>query len=93
MRDDFSDPVDWKGAALCFVLWLAHFTVLWGASSVFPGSAIARWIALLATVVVLAAIVALWRGAAQRQPGKVTHLAMALAVAAVLFGAMPAAIG
>lgn len=93
MRDSFSDPVDWKGVALCFVLWLAHFTVLWGASSVFPGGAEARWIALAATIVVIAALAGVLRCGAARTGSKVTRLAIALAVAAVLFGVLPAAIG
>lgn len=38
-----------------FLVWAAHFFVLYGFASLFPGTAIARWLTILATIVALAA--------------------------------------
>ncbi|MBB3860645.1 type VI protein secretion system component VasK [Novosphingobium hassiacum] len=93
MHDAFTEPVDWRGAALAFTIWMAHFGVLWGASSIFPDASPARWIALIATVLAMAALVLVWRRRSPESSGAVLPLACALAAAAVLFGAMPAVIG
>lgn len=54
MTERFTETTDWRGASWAFAVWAAHFSVLWGASSMFPGIANARWIALFATLAALA---------------------------------------
>ncbi|GGD55344.1 hypothetical protein GRI62_03485 [Erythrobacter arachoides] len=97
MAGHYTETTDWQGAGWAFAVWTAHFTALWGASSAFPGDPAARWIALAATVVALAALIWLWRlRAARRARGAgrhVTPLAIGMAGVAVLFGALPALVG
>ncbi len=97
MADEYSETTDWPGAGWAFAVWAAHFSVLWGASSAFPGDQAARWIALAATVVALAALAWFWRdraGKLTRCAGRhVLPLAIGIAAAAILFGALPALVG
>lgn len=89
----FSEPVDWTAVTLAFVIWAAHFSVLWGASSALPGDAAARWIALVATLAGLAVLALLWFTRAHRGPQATPRLAHSLSGAAMLFGALPAVFG
>ena len=93
MSGQFTDPVDWQGAGWALVVWLAHFTLLWGASSVFPHEAAARWLALAGTIAACAVLVLLWRMRGVSTVRSVPGLGIALAAVAILFGAMPALIG
>lgn len=93
MHDRYSEPLDWTSVGLALVVWAAHFSVLWGASSVFPGLAAARWIALVATIVAAVALGWLWRSRAGRGPRSVPQASIGLSAAAIAFGAMPALIG
>jgi hypothetical protein len=93
MDDRFSEPVDWKATVAAPVIWAAHFTVLWGASSVFPGTSAARWIALGATLLALATLVWLWTSVAGHVTRKIPRASVGLSAAAILFGAMPAVVG
>lgn len=93
MDERFSEPVDWIAVTLAFVVWSAHFSVLWGANSAFPDDPEARWIALAATILGLAALAWLWHARAHRGPQAMPRLAHSLAGVAMLFGALPALIG
>ena len=92
-EDEFSEKIDWRRVTLGFVAWTVHFSLLWAASSVFPGQLAARWIALAATLGAFIALALLWRGHSQRSHGLVEGLALGLAGTAIGFGALPALIG
>lgn len=93
MNEGFSEPLDWKAITLAFVVWTAHFSVLWGASSALPGEPSARWIALAATIAGLAALAWLWRSRSRNGPQAIPRLAHGLSGLAMLFGALPALLG
>ena len=96
MADTFEESTDWQGAGWAFAVWAAHFSALWGASSIFPADPAARWIALGATVLALAALALLWRArvAGRRgEGGLVMPLALGLSGLAIAFGGLPAMIG
>lgn len=92
MDDRFTETTDWPGAGWALAVWAAHFSALWGASSVFPAEAAARWLALAATLAAFGALAVLWR---RRSRGRtsIVALAIGLSAAAIAFGAMPALIG
>ena len=92
MNDRFRETIDWPGAGWALAVWAAHFSVLWGASVVFPAQPAARWLALAATLAAFGALAWLWRRRAPRRTS-VVALAIGLASAAIVFGAMPALIG
>ena len=83
------------------IVWAAHFFLLYGIASVFPGDPIASWLTIAATVVALAAIAALlWLLAARRLRGgddrfgrwrdAVAALGAGLSFIAVLWQGLPA---
>lgn len=90
---NFHEPVDWGAVALAFVVWAAHFSVLWGASSALPGTPTARWIALAATIAGLTVLAELWRSRSDRGAQAIPRLAHSLAGVAMVLGALPALIG
>lgn len=93
MSGPFSESTDWQGTAWAFAVWAAHFSALWAASSVFPGGAGARWIALAATIGACASLAWLWRKRRTGSQGSILALSIALSAFAILFGATPALIG
>lgn len=93
MAEKFSDTTDWGGAARAFAIWAAHFSALWTASSVVPGSAAARWIALAATFGACGALAWLWRKRRTSGHDPILTASIALSAFAILFGATPALIG
>ena len=93
MTGPFSETTDWRGAAWAFAIWAAHFSALWTASSVFPDSPAARWIALAATLAACGALALLWRKRRSGGPGSILLASIALSAFAILFGATPALIG
>lgn len=93
MSDRFSEQVDWIGAAFALAVWLAHFTLLWGASIVFPDQAAARWIALGVTIAALAGLAWLWFARRIALAPSVPALGVAMATLAILFGAVPPIVG
>lgn len=97
MPGPYSETTDWPGAAWPFAIWAVHFSVLWGASSIFPDHAAARWIALVATVAAVGALASLWRVRVPRQQGvregRIFTLAAGVTALAILFGALPALVG
>ena len=94
MPGRYSETTDWTGTAWIFAIWAAHFSVLWGASSIFPDQAAARWIALVATLIALAALALLWRARARRAGrDRILLLATGVAALSILFGSLPALVG
>lgn len=93
MDERYSEQVNWKAVALALATWAAHFSVLWGASSIFPGLPAARWIALLATIAAAGALVLLWRSVDRGETGSIPRLSIGLASAAIAYGALPALVG
>ncbi|MFY8195771.1 MAG: hypothetical protein ACOVKV_11865 [Novosphingobium sp.] len=93
MTERFTETTDWQGASWAFTVWAAHFSVLWGASSMFPGMAVARWIALFATLSALGALLWLWRIRQARRGKTILLFAIGISALSILFGAMPALIG
>lgn len=93
MKTDYSEPVDWKAVTLAFVVWAAHFSILWGANSIFPDAPISRWIALAVTLAALAALAWIVIMGVRGGPRTVPRLAGMVAGLSVLFGALPALIG
>ncbi|MGX7897013.1 hypothetical protein [Tsuneonella sp. HG222] len=91
MSDQFSETTDWQGAAWAFAVWAAHFSALWGASSVFPNSPVARMLAMAATLVAIAALAVLWRR--RRSAKNMPKAAIGFAAVAIVFGALPAVVG
>lgn len=93
MSGPFSETTDWRGPVWALAIWAAHFSVLWTASSVFPGSPAARWIALAATLAACGALAFLWRERRTGGRGSILLASIALSALAILFGAAPALIG
>jgi len=93
MAHDHLNKTDWLTPFLALILWTAHFMILWGASIIFPGHALARWIALAVTLAALGALVWLWRASKVRSVFSVPGLGIAVAGAGVVFDALPALIG
>ena len=85
-------PVIYRGLLFAFGVWGAHFIVAYGAALIFPGLALARWIALAATVMAVAVLL-LAAHRYGRRAGRLGLLTLALALAAVFFGTLPAVIG
>lgn len=93
MSTRFSNEQDWFTAIAALVVWAAHFSLLWAASSVFPGQPAARWIALVLTIAAAAALVWLWRRARMQTWLSVPGLAIGLAAVATTFTAAAALVG
>lgn len=93
MSKDFSNKQDWFTATLAFVVWFAHFNLLWAASSIFPGQPLARWIALILTIAAATALFWLWRRADVRTIVSVPGLGIAFAAVASAFTAAVALVG
>ena len=85
------------------IVWAAHFFLLYGIASVFPGTSLARWLTLIATIPALAANGGLlWLAAARRLTDGSDELrnwtiglgaaGAALSLVAVLWQALPAII-
>lgn len=84
------------------LVWAAHFFLLYGFASVFPGTELARLLTLIATVPALAAdAVLLWAAAARRlvDPDEldrwvldVSAIGAGLSLVAVVWQALPALI-
>ena len=84
------------------VAWAAHFFLLYGFASLFPGQELARTLSLVATIPILAAdAVLLWAAAARlfesdeldRWVYDVSAIGAALSLVAVVWQALPALMG
>lgn len=92
MTGRYSEPVDWAAAAWALAIWAAHFSALWGASSIWPDQPAARLAALAATVAAAAALAWLWRRRGIG-PRSVPAVAIGLSAVSIAFGAMAAIVG
>jgi len=90
---DYRNAIDWLTPTLAFSVWAVHFSLLWAASSIFPGQPAARWIAVGLTVPALAAMVWLWKrgevGSVTSMPG----LGIAIATVGIVYDLLPALVG
>lgn len=91
--NEFRNDIDWLTPTLALTAWATHFSLLWAASSVFPGQAVARWIAIILTLVALASLWWIWRRAGRVAVTSIPGLGIALAGAGIAFGVLPAIIG
>ncbi|WP_370177737.1 hypothetical protein [Alteriqipengyuania sp.] len=83
-------PSIYRTLVLAFAVWALHFMIAYGAVLVFPGQAIARWIAVAAGIVACAGLL-FW---ARRLPrASLAFGAIGLAVAAIILGTFPAIVG
>lgn len=90
---DYRNETDWITPVLAFVVWTAHFALLWAASSIFPDQPAARWIAAALTVIAFLALLFLWRRGAVTTVASIPGLGLAVAAAGVAFSMIPAIIG
>ncbi|WP_157581033.1 hypothetical protein [Pelomonas sp. Root405] len=87
----------WRPILTAFTIWFLHFMVCWAAAEIWPHQWTANAVAWAATVIALLAVGAHLkrvraRHAAGQLPGwhyRFAQGAMAIATAAVLFGALP----
>jgi hypothetical protein len=86
----FTNQRDWTTLSLAMTVWLAHFTLLWLASVVFPTHPAARWIAVVFTLVAAGALVLLWRRSDAGSVFTVPGLGIAIASAGTAYGLLPA---
>lgn len=91
--DEYSETTDWTGAAWALSVWALHFSVLWGASSIFPSEIASRLIALAATLGALGSLALLWRVRSSSGARRTFALSIGIAALAVIFGSLPAAVG
>ena len=85
-------PAVYRSFAFAFAVWATHFAVAYGAALVFPGEAIARWIAGGALVVTLAVLIVAFRRYRARG-GRFSLAAAGLAIGAIVLGTLPAIVG
>lgn len=91
--NEHRNSVDFLTPTLALIIWAAHFSLLWAASSIFPGQAAARWLALLLTIAAAAALVWLWRWGQVQSLASVPGLGIGLAAVGVAFDMLPAVFG
>jgi len=93
----------WRDLLGGLILWTAHFFSLYAIASILPGTQLARWLVVAATVLALAVgwRLATWTGRAartatddlKRWSGSLALLGYALAGAAITYQGLPAAFG
>lgn len=93
MEKGFRNRSDWWTLIAALMVWTAHFGAVWGASIIFPGQAIARWLALVFTIAAGAALAGLWLRAGKPGITSVGGISLAIAAGATAFDAMPALVG
>ena len=90
---EYRNAIDWMTPTLAFCVWAFHFSLLWAASSIFPGQPAARWIAAGLTVPALAAMVWLWRRGEVRSVTSIPGLGIAIATVGIVYDLLPAIVG
>ena len=92
----------WRKLLGGLILWTAHFFAVYGIASILPGTALARWLVVAATIVALA--IAWWRSAQalralrrsgddlQRWSDSLALLGYAVAGAAITYQGLPAVV-
>jgi MYXO-CTERM domain-containing protein len=93
MAGEFTNKHDWLTISLAMSIWAAHFMLLWSASSVFPGQAAARWIAVALTVAALCGLWLVRRRRGVRGFRSVEGLGIGIATVGVVYTTIPALIG
>ena len=94
---------DWVFLLGGLIVWTLHFFALYGAASLFPGSDVARWLTLAATIPAIAAdAYLLWVAAGKRSvlldgtldtwAAHVAAIGAIVSLIAVLWQALPALI-
>lgn len=92
MREELNLSVNWRTLTFAFVLWAAHFVISYGAELILPNDPAVRWIALVAALAAMAAIVQCWIRLG-RDGSRVVKLALAIAALAIGYQTLPALIG
>ncbi|QWC57018.1 hypothetical protein F7D01_07875 [Erythrobacter sp. 3-20A1M] len=90
MSTDYRNRTDWLTPLLALSVWAAHFSLLWAASSIFPGQLTARWIAAALTAIAGGIIYLLWRQAQSRALTSAPGLGLAIATLGIAFDFAPA---
>jgi len=93
MDQGFYNRHDWWTLTAALAVWLAHFTLLWIASSIFPAQTVARWLAMALTLAASGALGWLWLRAGRPPVFRVPGLGLAIATVGTVFNAMPPLIG
>jgi hypothetical protein len=95
-KNEFGEPIDrpsiYRTLLIAFLIWSAHFAISYAGVLVFPDDGIARIIAIVAGLIVIAALLV----QARRLPAPRSPLALGalgLAGAGVIFGTFPAFVG
>ncbi len=90
--DPISHPAIYRTIIFAFAVWGAHFIASYAGVLIFPGSLVARLIAIVALIVAAAALaVRAWSLTKPRAP--LALGALWLALAAIVFGTFPALVG
>jgi len=92
-----TNPLRWRPMITAFVIWFAHFMVIWAASEIWVDQWMANAVAWVATAIALVAVGVHWvRVKARHAAGALSdwnhHFAqgaVAIATAAVVFSALP----
>lgn len=90
-------PLGWRPMLTAFVIWFAHFMVIWAASEIWPAQWAANAVAWGATAIALLAVGMHWRRVrAQHAAGELSDWdhrfavgAVSIASVAVVFSAWP----
>ncbi|MBU1253268.1 hypothetical protein Q9K01_02275 [Qipengyuania sp. DY56-A-20] len=90
---DFRNRHDFRTLVLAFIVWAAHFTLLWVASVTFPGEPAARWLALAFTTFALGALSWLFLRAGKPKLASVAGLGLAIATVGTIYDSIPPLIG
>lgn len=85
-------PPIYRTLLIAFIIWMAHFTISYGAVLIFPENGIARIIAILACITALALLFLQSRKLSGRR-SPLALGALGLAGAGIIFGTFPAIIG
>lgn len=93
MAREYRNDDDWLTPTLALAVWAAHFSVLWAASSIFPGQPAARWIAVVFTGFAFIALWWLWKRVEKPPLGSVGGLGIAIGGFGVALDVVPALIG
>ncbi|QZH74278.1 MAG: hypothetical protein JY451_11335 [Erythrobacter sp.] len=91
--NEFRNSIDLLTPTLALAVWAAHFSLLWAASSIFPGLPLARWIAVFGTILAATGLVWLWKRGEVHSVKSVPGLGIAIAAAGIAFDLLPALFG
>lgn len=92
MGERLNEPQNWRTLVLAFLLWTAHFGIVYAAELILPGDPAVGWIALVAALFAWASLALLWRNLGSGG-SPVIKLGLAIAALAILYQTLPAVIG